>query len=85
MNWEKVRVVGSAWNQFQQIIPVGDGVILVFRPDGKLRWYKDRGLTSPNAITRLKQTWDGPVELGSGWQDFSKVFALMPSPPPVIR
>lgn len=31
------------------------------------------------------ETGDGPVELGSGWQSFGKVIALIPDPPPAIR
>jgi hypothetical protein len=77
-DWYPTRIVGSAWNQFQQIVPAGDGVILAIRPDGKLLWYKHLGLTAPNRLARLKETWDGPVQIGSGWQDFGKVIALIP-------
>src|SRR5207249_4681458 len=73
-SWEPARVVGTGWNQFRQIIPSSDGVILAIRPDGKLLWYKDHGLVRPTvAFGRVRQVWEGPVEIGSGWQDFSKV------------
>ncbi len=84
-DWYPARTIGTGWNQFQQIIPVGDGVILALRPDGKLLWYKDKGLYSPVSFGRLKQTWEGPVELGSGWQTYGKVIALMPMAPDPVR
>lgn len=84
-SWYPARTVGSAWNQFQQIVPAGDGVILAIRPDGTLLWYKHLGLTAPNRIARLKETWEGPVQIGSGWQDFGKVIALIPDPPSAVR
>jgi hypothetical protein len=83
--WQQDRVVGTDWNQFQQIIPSGDGVILAIRPNGELLWYKHRGLTSPVGFGRLTETWDGPVVIGSGWQDFGKVIALIPDSPSIVR
>jgi hypothetical protein len=84
-NWYPARTVGSAWNQFQQIVPVGNGVILAIRPDGALIWYRHLGLTSPIGFGRLKDTWETPVNIGSGWQGFGKVFALMPATPDAPR
>jgi hypothetical protein len=83
--WQKDRVVGTGWNGFQQIIPSSDGVILAILPDGKLLWYKHLGFIAPNRIARLKETWEGPVQIGSGWQDFGKVIALIPDPSAVVR
>ena len=82
--WQKDRVVGTDWDHFQQIIPSGEGVILAIRPNGELLWYKHRGLTSPVGFGKLKETWDGPVVIGSGWQDFGKVIALIPDPPDAV-
>ncbi len=84
-NWYPARTVGSAWNQFQQIVPAGNGVILAIRPDGTLIWYKHLGLTSPVKFGRLKDTWAPAVNIGSGWQGFGKVFAMMPATPDVVR
>ena len=76
---EPARSIGAGWNQFQQIIPCNDGVILTVRADGKLLWYKYRNLVVPTSgLLRPKQAWEGPVEIGSGWQDFGKVIALIP-------
>jgi hypothetical protein len=82
-DWYPARTVGTAWNQFQQIVPVGNGVILAIQPDGALIWYKHRGMINASGVAfgRLRETWDTPVNIGSGWQDFGKIFALMPIAP----
>jgi hypothetical protein len=54
-------------------------------PDGKLVWHKHLGLTAPNRLAKPEETWEGPVQIGSGWQDFGKVIALIPDPPAVVR
>lgn len=84
-SWYPARVVGSAWNQFQQLVPAGDGVILAVRPDGALIRYRYLGLKSPVAFGRLKDTWEKETNIGSGWNGFAKVFALVPSAPDVVR
>jgi hypothetical protein len=66
-------------------------VILAITNDGKMLWYKDLGPgpTAPVAhakMNRLNEKWEGPVEIGSGWQGFKKVFALIPvASAPVVR
>jgi hypothetical protein len=78
--WQQDRIVGTGWNSFKQIIPSSAGVILAILPDGKLLWYKHLGLTAPLRFGKLKETWEGPVQIGTGWQVFGKVIALMPDP-----
>ncbi len=85
-SWYPARVVGSAWNQFQQIIPASDGVILAIRPDGGLIWYRYRGLTNGGvSIGRMRDTWDTPVLIGTGWQRFAKAFAVVAATPDAPR
>ena len=89
-SWEKPRQIGTWWQNFVQIIPVGGGVILAIKDDGKLVWYKHLGLTAPMmkgpTAPKMKEAWEGPVEIGSGWQGFKKVFALIPvSSAPGVR
>lgn len=80
------RATSVGWQNFRQIIPAGGGVILAITQDGKLLWYKHLGLTRAVGFGRLKETWEGPVEIGSGWQGFKKVFALLPvASAPVVR
>jgi hypothetical protein len=60
-------------------------VILAITPDGKLLWYKHRA-TPAGGTMLAKDTWQGPVQIGSGWQDFGKVIAVMPeAAPPVVH
>jgi hypothetical protein len=82
-----VRAIKSVgWQNFRQIIPAGGGVILAITADGKLLWYKHLGLTRAVGFAELKETWEGPIEIGSGWQGFRKVFALLPvASAPVVR
>lgn len=89
-SWEAARQVGTGWADFRQIVPVGDGVILAIKNDGKLLWYKDLGLervaSAPQTRSRFKEKWEGPVEIGSGWQGFKKIIALLPvASAPVVR
>ncbi len=87
MDWRPARTVGSGWQHFQQIVPVGNGVILAIRPDGALIWYKHLGriAAGDGAFGRLRDAWDTPVTIGSGWQHFAKVFAIMPTAPDPVR
>lgn len=82
--WSTARAVGSGWNSFQQIIPAGDGVILAIEPDGKLLWYKHQFVVPK--LGRAKDVWQGPITIGSGWNDFGKVVALIPETSgPLVR
>jgi hypothetical protein len=85
-SWEKARQVGTGWANFRQIVPAGGGVILAIKDDGKLLWYKHLGLTSSVSFGRVREKWEGPVEIGSGWVGFNKVFALIPvASAPIVR
>ena len=85
-SWEPPRQVGTGWANFRQIIPAGGGVILAITLDGRMLWYKHLGLTRAVAFGRFKETWEGPVEIGSGWLGFKKVIALLPvASAPVVR
>jgi len=85
-SWEKPRQVGTGWADFRQIIPAGGGVILAIKNDGALLWYKHLGLTRAVSFARLKETWEGPVQIGSGWVGFKKVLAFMPvTSAPIVR
>ncbi|BCM94455.1 hypothetical protein IAD21_06362 [Abditibacteriota bacterium] len=85
-DWYAAQNVGSGWADFQQIIPASDDVILAIQKDGKLLWYKRSVAPRKVAFERVKMRWEGPVQLGSGWQSFGKVVALMPeNTPDVVR
>jgi hypothetical protein len=46
---------------------------------GKLLWYKHRGYKNGT------KDWDGAKTVGSGWENFEKIFALLPGIVDVIR
>jgi Tachylectin/Trypsin len=78
-SWLKERVLATGWQNFRQIIPAGDGVILAITQDGKLLWYRHYfKAAAPVSFARIKEHWEGPIEIGSGWRGFKKVFALLP-------
>lgn len=83
--WSAPRTVGSGWSTFRQVIPVGGGVLLAITPEGKLLWYRflgdERGTGPLGPVAQ--DNWEGPVEIGSGWQGFRKVIALLPATPVV--
>jgi hypothetical protein len=79
------KTIATGWQNFRQIIPAGDGVILAVKQDGKLLWYRHY-FKAPNRYGRVKEHWEGPVEIGSGWTGFKKVVALLPvASAPVVR
>jgi hypothetical protein len=82
--WDGPKEVGRGWNGFRQVVPAGGGVILVIQNDGKLRWYKHNGYLSGAGLD-TPGAWDGPREVGSGWQGFKKVFALLPASSTLVR
>lgn len=51
---------------------MGDGVIYAIAGDGILKWYKHTGYRDGTF------TWEGPKNVGNGWQGFSKVVSLLP-------
>ena len=67
--------MGSGWQDFRRVVPVGDGVLLAITEGGELLWYKHT-----NYLTGTTR-WKGPVRIGSGWQGFRAVFAIIPSTP----
>jgi hypothetical protein len=71
------KTLATGWQNFRQIIPAGGGVILAIREDGKLLWYRHY-FKAANRFARVKEYWEGPVEIGSGWLGFKKIVALLP-------
>lgn len=61
-----------------------------FFPGGHLLWYKDVGIEpvpKPSSFSPVhwEEQWEGPVEIGTGWQYFKKVVALLPATPPPLH
>jgi len=82
--WEGPKEVGRGWKAFRQIVPAGGGVILAIQNDGKLLWYRHKGYLTGTGLQR--GSWAGPNAVGTGWQGFKKVIALLPvASAPVVR
>jgi hypothetical protein len=87
-SWSGPYVVGSAWNMFRDVLPVGDGIVVAVKPDGDLFWYKhtdfETGVSpskSGNSGITLSAHWEGPSQIGNGWQGYWALFALLPATP----
>jgi hypothetical protein len=69
------------------VVPVGLGVIVAVKPDGSLLWYKHTNYQSGTSLNpaKLKSAsmrsahWEGPVQIGNGWQGFLSLIALLPA------
>lgn len=77
-----VTIALSGWQLFRQVIPVGGGALLAITDDGRLLLYRYHARRAPapgaRALGRVGSEWQGPFEIGTGWQDFKNVFALLP-------
>jgi len=87
VSWDGPKTVGSGWNVFRDVVPVGEGVIVAARRDGNLFWYRhtdyETGVTAKPAKKKLASsvsaTWEGPVQIGQGWQGYLALIALLPA------
>lgn len=70
--WESPKEVGHGWNGFEQVFSSGGGIIYVITKEGKLRWYKHNGYQT-GAGLGTAGAWDGPKEVGHGWNGFHQV------------
>jgi hypothetical protein len=64
-------VLGQGWVATNQRVFSGcNGIIYLIGDDGTLRWYKHNGY--------LEGTfdWEGPIDVGSGWDGFLDVFSI---------
>jgi hypothetical protein len=84
--WGGPHSVGSGWNVFRDILPAGDGIVVGIRPDGHMFWYRhtdwETGVTLVPGKNKWALSssahWEGPFQIGSGWQGYSEVTALLP-------
>jgi hypothetical protein len=70
-NGGEPKVVGTGWVAGHKRVFSGrDGVIYLIGDDGKLRWYRHKGV--------LEGTfdWEGPQEIGDDWGNFTTVFSI---------
>jgi len=85
--WTGPKIVGSGWEQFNTILPVGGGVILAVKSDGSIgtmlrykhvNYLQGVSLTGKKLTAQMTALWEDPIEIGSGFFGFRKIFALLP-------
>jgi Tachylectin len=78
--WEGPKTVGTGWQEPKQVFSSGNGIIYAIFNDGTLKWYKHNGYKTGEGVN-VAGAWEGPKTVGTGWQAFNSVFALLPSTP----
>ncbi len=76
---ENPKDVSTGWGNFKTVFSTGLGIIYAITPEGKLLWYKHNfykyGVGSEGQGRGGLTAWEGPKEVGRGWQNFKHVFA----------
>jgi hypothetical protein len=78
--WQGAKDVGTGWQNFKQVFPGGGDIIYAIANDGTLKWYEHKGFNSGDGLN-VPGAWEGPKDVGTGWQNFMSVFSLIPSTP----
>lgn len=82
--WLAPKPVGTGWNSFTRIFAGGDGVIYGIQPGGTLRWYRHLAYETGGGLSD-PGSWEGGVDVGTGWQNFTTVLALLPRDAAPVR
>jgi hypothetical protein len=83
--WGASQQIANGWTGFTKLLAAGDGIILGIKQDGSLWWYKHTSYQTGVAGRSLRATWEQGVQIGTGWKDFSNVFALLPEAAVSVR
>jgi hypothetical protein len=65
--------IGRGWQNFQQVLSIGDGVVLAIKPDGDLLWYRYGGDGTPDQTGATGWAPNSSNPIGRGWQNFQQV------------
>lgn len=82
--WAAPKPVGTGWASVKQVFAAGDGVIYAIQPDGTLRWFRHLAYQTGGGLND-PGSWEGGIDVGTGWQNFTTVLALLPRDPEPIR
>jgi hypothetical protein len=66
------KKLNGGWQQYKQVFSAGSGIIYAITNDGRLLWWNHKGWQTGNSYAN---DWDGPKQVGSGWQNFTHVFS----------
>jgi hypothetical protein len=72
--WKGPLSIGTGWDAYRLLFAGGEGVVYGVRNDGKLYWMRNRAYRDMNAGDPY--SWDGPKQVGTGWDVFSHVFSM---------
>jgi len=72
--WDGPTIQSWGWQGLEQIFSGSDGVIYAITKDGTLRWYRHKRWLNGDS-KNVPGAWEGPKVLGTGWQDYKKVFS----------
>jgi hypothetical protein len=67
----------AAQEGFLMSVYTGDSAIYAIESDGRLKWYKHNGASRGEGV-ETPGAWEGPRVVGTGWQNFQKVFSAGP-------
>ena len=62
------NTVQSDFHEYHRLFSVNEGVLYAVANDGRLLWFRHKGFKDGTP------SWDGPREVGTGWQNFRDVF-----------
>ncbi len=79
--WEGPKLVGTGWQGLREVIPASYGAtggggaaygfsLYALKPDGVLAWYRHDGFADGT------MAWKGPVNVGTGWNSFTRIVAM---------
>jgi hypothetical protein len=57
---------------------------MTIQPDGTLRWFRHLAYQTGGGLND-PGSWEGGTDVGTGWQNFTTVLALLPRDPEPIR
>ncbi len=77
--WEGPKDIAYGWENFKSVFSAGNGIIYAITSDGRLLWHKHNfyqyGVGSEGQGGQGEPAWEGPRQVGTGWQNFRQVFS----------
>ena len=68
--------IGRGWQNFRQVLSIGDGVVLAIKPDGDLLWYRYEGDGEADQTGGTGWASNSSNPIGRGWQNFRQVLSI---------
>src|SRR5689334_3177861 len=68
--------IGRGWQNFRQVLGIGDGQVLAIKPDGDLLWYRYSGDGTADQTGGTGWVVNSGNPIGRGWQNFRQVLGI---------